>query len=912
MSQELSSNKQPKAFNNSFDDLLNANLGKDFLDSFDDFLNAVRATMPDPVADKATDKKTEDMRRLLNSIKAGRPPKQSVVSSCRVKAEKISKSISQLHGHLQNILKSHEPTIRRRWKKKTAHLRRKILLDVWPGMPLRHRLNFTAFRKTVDPLMGQMTGHRGAFLNQEDLIKPDILLLLLSSRARHSPSAFAGMDKECLSIETMDPTVAITSLTHHTMILHEVDHAADYGKIVSWKDVSESFEWLIHNKQVPAGLGLLILEFQEKVLDLLVECCKKILHEIPPSTLLSLGPDNLLMPAFQSESDATNVTSLAQIVAEAPYRPPLIPDFTKVVAILRSTVLAHEDHLWFLREDPGYFSDFLLEHKSHLLELLPDAAGEHHPGCKSEGEALLWKRVLKDMMFEMLEDYELTARLLQSAETIAGLHIKYGGNIVSNTELSAEYYDAFGAFKMILAIAITNLAQRLECDVPASPPLRHLFYRATSSRNGLQELGLHEFVARRREAVRSDKMTEHLLWLFNNIKGQDEFDWHSLPAITDELERLLQSEPLAKALITSKIAATIGMLSVLRVCIQHLSIYERCRSGPSTGPPKVAEELALTICGVRGMRAEALRLDSDRGSNVDKLVGLLLPLRDRFYYPVERRRTKENVAILRKAEANLDAFWSEMERTSSFEVAQKGCIAIKRLSLTPRSLRRTAEWIEPESIDTPNNSGPKPNLSRNQPLSELYFELEHRTTATLNTSKDLKATPKAKIKTKAVQDRVPSKHSDHNNEAQPDGSGTKSKNRIIVGPRAFKVFRTLFFDPDVTSTPGEVPWNDFVGALTSIGFKAEKLYGSVWQFEPILLQSEGETSSYKHVKSLTHDAATTSKYRNIQFHEPHPSSKIPFFVARRHGRRLNRAYGWTLETFKLKEKNKDEGANDEK
>ncbi|VTT65279.1 unnamed protein product [Fusarium fujikuroi] len=98
-----------------------------------------------------------------------------------------------------------------------------------------------------------------------------------------------------------------------------------------------------------------------------------------------------------------------------------------------------------------------------------------------------------------------------------------------------------------------------------------------------------------------------------------------------------------------------------------------------------------------------------------------------------------------------------------------------------------------------------------------------------------------------------------------------------VERRALKTFRILFYDPDVTSTPGEVPWNNFLHALTSVGLAAEKLYGSVWQFSPYTLEANG----------------------SIHFHEPHPHNKVPFVIARRHGRRLYRTYGWTGEQFVL-------------
>ncbi|KAK8006464.1 hypothetical protein PG991_012761 [Apiospora marii] len=75
--------------------------------------------------------------------------------------------------------------------------------------------------------------------------------------------------------------------------------------------------------------------------------------------------------------------------------------------------------------------------------------------------------------------------------------------------------------------------------------------------------------------------------------------------------------------------------------------------------------------------------------------------------------------------------------------------------------------------------------------------------------------------------------------------------------------------------------NIFPGALTDditedILPTSEKLYGSVWQFSP----SAGGAA-----------AAGLTKVRAIQFHEPHPSSRIPFKIARAMGRRMKKCFG---------------------
>lgn len=204
--------------------------------------------------------------------------------------------------------------------------------------------------------------------------------------------------------------------------------------------------------------------------------------------------------------------------------------------------------------------------------------------------------------------------------------------------------------------------------------------------------------------------------------------------------------------------------------------------------------------------------------------------------------------------------------------------ATRRLMLQPRLLQRTPEWVEPESKQGKKGAPANDTIEALcKPLSEIYFDLERRTEST--TKKDPAAhQSKTKQKTRGVGAPEPSTANDAT--AQSNLISLDQQPTFEVDARALKVFRTIFYTPSSNSNPGEVPWMDFVHALVSTGFKHEKLYGSIWQFSPTRLDVE----------------------RSIQFHEPHPSPKIPYWVARRHGRRLNRAYGWDGEMFRLAEK----------
>jgi hypothetical protein len=103
---------------------------------------------------------------------------------------------------------------------------------------------------------------------------------------------------------------------------------------------------------------------------------------------------------------------------------------------------------------------------------------------------------------------------------------------------------------------------------------------------------------------------------------------------------------------------------------------------------------------------------------------------------------------------------------------------------------------------------------------------------------------------------------------------------IHLTKKLYHTFSTLFHQPSTTSQPAEVPWTDFVSAMSTISFLPEKLHGSVWRFTP-------------------KDGSTFGTETPINFHEPHPSTKLPFRTARMYGSRLTRHYGLDGDCFVL-------------
>jgi len=75
-------------------------------------------------------------------------------------------------------------------------------------------------------------------------------------------------------------------------------------------------------------------------------------------------------------------------------------------------------------------------------------------------------------------------------------------------------------------------------------------------------------------------------------------------------------------------------------------------------------------------------------------------------------------------------------------------------------------------------------------------------------------------------------------------------------------------------TRGKVRWQDFVHAMSKLGFSIECRAGSACYFEP-----------------------TWNPEEPVSIHRPHPSDEIRLDMIRWYASRLRRKYGWTSETF---------------
>ncbi|KAK5674286.1 hypothetical protein LTS10_013024 [Elasticomyces elasticus] len=636
-----------------------------------------------------------------------------------------------------------------------------------------------------------------------------------------------------------------------------------YGEIIYWGDEMQAFEDMKSRREMLPGHGLMVLEIQERIYHFLVDCCRAILHDIPASEMTTDKYPMQCEPAINDDV-TTGFASLSIMASKAPYRLPAKYDLTRLRSLFTARVAAAEDNIWSLREDPSYFAECLEECKEHQTEMLQDIHGEPHPVIRYSRTGPLWARVITKVVDNANSALERFTMMYDQIVHLQKLHGEYESTLRVDRDLPEEYLKALLTLCYHLDKASEDVLLQLRSAILPSPPMRpyHARYAGDPRRPTWNEHGAKPGV---------------------QLEDGEQLALTSQTIAVDELDRLLQAEPQARELISGYVASIISDLSILTEATRQLCTFRPwARSFDD--------------------QFENYRAEIEAGHALQTIVRLGNPTDRKFLYPVEKRRTAEVVNTLRTAEHNLDASWMAAdEKIRANAVDDKNTIAaadrnldaywkavekwkrthagdglkttaVYRLLAQPRYLRRTPEWVEPIKTSSAAPCSTPVGAEVKKPLSELYFELEHRTESTL---RDVRATePRiAKVKKRVVGSSAP-----EDTEANVAPINTPAPQpTFAVDARALKVFLTLFHTPSISATPGEVPWIDFLLAMQIIGFMPEKLYGSVRQFQPVGLDVE----------------------RSIQFHEPHPASKLAYRIARRFGRRLERAYGWNGSLFEL-------------
>ncbi|KAF9536587.1 hypothetical protein EC957_010366 [Mortierella hygrophila] len=772
---------------------------------------------------------------FFDNISLPKPSSFPTPDEVRNEARKRVTNIFKDWTLLNHIVQRQEATIQKRWLKKTREQRKNTLLSAWPNMSASHRPDMEAFFREKSR---SATAFREAYLwphiNQEDLLKPKLFLIFLNARTRNFPSAFSAADHESFRFATTSGKVTAAFLNEYTMMFTGRNTPETYGQLYSWDDHTDAASWLFSQRGVHPGYGLQILEIQERVYHFLLECCLQILHDMPRESLIvDDSPIESEPPALSIAEGRSN--SLAAVAAITPYRLPASLNFARLQDLVAAKQSATEDHIWSLREDPGYFTDFILDMKEHRQELLPDTKGRQHSLMRPYPSKRFWDRVAGGVISEAYFYLEIWDDLHSLIGKVMSLQQKHEGAIKYDDDLPNELLEAFLELEFSLSQYVKGPIQALKTIVVASPPLRASFVRLPEEGNS----SIIQVV--QKPGSTWDKTQSRLMWLFQTLWDEQQRHLCGLHPILDEMERLVENDPKARNLFSSRVASMVADLSLLSECQHQISLYQPWGSSFEAEAVSRQDELkAKYIQRTSRMQELDMALKQTSLADADPSDG-------KFFYPDKG----EYGGVAQKAERTLDTFWEKLDKyiLQKIDVSRHG--ALMHLLLDHRILYRTPDWIQPDPALPPTDPRKENRLEEND-----------------------KSPQKIKVKTRGVVLTTPSPDEPSHPPGAPQSVDTQPT--FTVDKRSLKVFSTLFYKPSNIAQPGEIPWNDFLHAMSVSGFAIEKLYGSVWHFMPSKLDVE----------------------RSIQFHEPHPTSKIPFKTARRFGRRLFRAYGWRGDMFK--------------
>ena len=666
--------------------------------------------------------------------------------------------------------------------------------------------------------------------------------MFMNSRGRVDPDVFANADFNSIHLAIQSHAVLSGWLFGYSMLLIGQKTAATYGRLTIWEDDAYAVQTSSWGIGFQPGDGLLIMEIQQRKLEFLRTCAELILQDLPlDDNSISTQPK---LPAFSKETrgcaEDTDWPSLTKEISEAPYRVPDQFDIKRLQSYIRAKRDEAEDHVWFLREDPSYFKNTVLDCSDHRLEQISCVKGTPHPDLRT---SRFWDRVLVSVVHDAYANFLNWDVLHQYVDELSALRELNATQISRESPLPKVYEKALTHFSRCLEVLTRMSIYHFRRASPSSPPLRHIYAREFQDPNS-KEVTI---------GSRTRNKKEYFVLVLEQLSFEDRIALFGLENLTDEVERRMRTSSSNRELVSPCVARALSDLSLLGEIRRQIGLL---RAEASMAQAVSPEELETEY-----FKRTKLLSQVHHTLHVDKHYSKAGTPLSKFNYPSSKRRNASVTYSLQEAERNLDTFWKEVDERF-LKQDGKDLHTLLAGMLSHRNIRRTPDWA---TVD--DKVEIQDQITGNIDAKAALLELGTNTEKTI--APQILPAPFEKVKTRgtAVQPEV------FQEQLGKDFSSPPTK--FTVSKRGFKVFSTLFHSPGREDPPGELPWSEFLSAMASVGFSIRKLNGSAWVFEPM-------TDLFR---------------RSIIFHEPHPTNKIPFQVARRYGRRLERAYGWTIATF---------------
>jgi hypothetical protein len=385
-----------------------------------------------------------------------------------------------------------------------------------------------------------------------------IFLLLLNSRSRNPPNVFARADLNAMHLGIVSGAIRPAFLNEHTMLLSDASSPAKYGRVISWDDDEQAFDWMQEGFEFIPGEGLLALEAQNGLYDFLLKCCQTLFQDIGVEDLANQTLPILPEPEAIVNRDSA-YTSIAIVALEAPYRPPSTVDFSRLRDIVAAQRDEAVDHFWALREDPSYFAGIVRDWADHRQESMLDMYGASHP---LHDDIELWNRVTSMVVhnaYEMVLQWVIIHEKLRVA---AECQERYRASIGSSASLPQDYERALRRLKDVVDKLSKMPIHAMKIGVPPSPPMRSSWVREP------QQSGTAKIVVHTKSGMGNDTM----MFIFNTLWDDQQRFLFTLPWLMDELERLIQRDPKQRQRISEWVNDRISELALMSEILHQIEL----------------------------------------------------------------------------------------------------------------------------------------------------------------------------------------------------------------------------------------------------------------------------------------------------------------------------------------------------
>ena len=496
-------------------------------------------------------------------------PKKLSNDEIRELARKFSQQIFADWTQLNAILKRYEEVVQKRWMKKGEMKRRAVLLEAWPEMASTHRPDFVGFRKAYKNHPRSRTmmskSYLWPYINLEDLLQRQLLLLFINSRGRNLPDKFISMDIDAAHLGKgwlfgqsdglggvviqIDPKKHKEGFT--VMALHGSHDPRSYGKMLEC-DPGETIKKSA--SMYHPSLGLLGLEIQQGIYSFLLDCVKLILHDVEPVKFF-LEPHKPAPPVPQQKTEG--YPSFSAHALEAPYRVPQILDLDRIKSLVGARKSAAEDRLWLLRDDPSYFLESLKDWKEHDIVTVKHSCSR----C--------YNAVAARMISDAFTYFFFWEHIVRCLEKLPPLEDQIKRADPETLRLPAMEEATWAETLEVVDYLLFEPINNLRIGVPSSPRLRHCFKFPDDPATTDDAIGAYTWIPKAKISDSERRVTGLILTLIEKERRE----MHSLNHIIQEFQYMLETDQASADLIDPWINsqfADLALLSELKLRIEGL------------------------------------------------------------------------------------------------------------------------------------------------------------------------------------------------------------------------------------------------------------------------------------------------------------------------------------------------------